>query len=153
MTKIFTALPLQKGLKHLVNEYRFECWIDRLVARNWVVYCKKPFKSAQSMVRYVGRYTHRVAISNNRIIDIKEGNIQFLYKDYNASRLTWQKMTVTADEFIRRFVWHVLPKGFHKIRHYGFLSNGRAKSMIETIRSILNDNQLNCIEKDQDFKK
>lgn len=137
-------LELAGQLSQLSIEDRFERWIDQLVNRNWVVYCKRPFADAESVVRYVGRYTHRVAISNNRIIDIKESNVRFLYKDYKASRLTWQQMVLTADEFIRRFVWHVLPKGFHKIRHYGFLSNGRSKAMIEMIRSLLNAKCPDC---------
>ena len=131
-------LQLAGQLSHLTCNNRFEHWIDQLVARNWVVYCKKPFADAQSVVRYVGRYTHRVAISNNRIMDIQNDKVRFLYKNYKDSRLTWQQIVITAEEFIRRFIWHVLPKGFHKIRHYGFLSNGRSKAMIETIRKLLN---------------
>jgi hypothetical protein len=129
-------------LANFSSEDQFEKWINKLVGRNWVVYCKRPFKDAESVVRYIGRYTHRVAISNNRIIDIKDGHVLFLYKDYKVSRSKWQQISLSADEFIRRFIWHVLPKGFHKIRHFGFLANGRSKQMVETIRSQLNETRL-----------
>jgi len=130
-------LKLPQRLSHLSAEDRFEHWIDQLVSRNWVVYCKRPFADAASVVRYIGRYTHRVAISNNRIIDVKNNDIRFLYKDYKASRVTWRQIALKSDEFIRRFIWHVLPNRFHKIRHYGFLANGRCRSKLKQIREIL----------------
>ncbi len=90
--------------------------------KEWVVYCKPPFKSAGSVVEYLGRYTHRVAISNNRILKLENGQVTFKWRDYkNSSR--WKEMTISSDEFIRRFLMHVLPRGFTKIRHYGFLSS------------------------------
>lgn len=131
-------LKLSGQIANLSIKENFERWIDRLVARNWVAYCKRPFADAQSVVRYIGRYTHRVAISNNRIVEIKDNKVRFLYKDYKASRLIWRLMSLNSQEFIRRFIWHVLPNRFHKIRHYGFLANGRCKKKIRQIRSILN---------------
>jgi hypothetical protein len=131
-------IVLPSSLSHLADPQRFERWIDRLVARNWVVYCKRPFDDAQSVIRYIGRYTHRVAISNNRIIDITNSHVRFLYKNYKASRSAWLQMTVKAEEFIRRFIWHVLPNRFHKIRHYGFLANGKCKEKVKYIRALLN---------------
>ncbi len=119
------------------NQDEFEHWIDRLVSRDWVVYCKPPFGDAEEVVRYIGRYTHRVAISNSRILDVKDGMVSFKYKDYKANRKTWKVMHLNGQEFIRRFLWHVLPTGFHKIRHFGFLANGRRKSMISLIKSLL----------------
>ena len=146
-------IALGEQQKHLTNNDNFERWIDHLVARNWVVYCKQPFEGPEAVVRYIGRYTHRVAISNNRIVMVKDGNISFLYKDYKCSQLTWQQIVLGADEFIRRFLWHVLPKGFHKIRHYGFLSNGRSKTMVESIRSLLNIKQQNIEVKKEHIVK
>jgi hypothetical protein len=89
------------------------------------------------VIRYIGRYTHRVAISNRRIVRVDNDEVDFRYKDYKANTVIWQTMTLKAQEFIRRFLWHVLPKGFHKIRHYGFLANGRSKAKIAHIKSII----------------
>lgn len=125
---------------------KFEQWLNVLVSQNWVVYCKRPFGDAEQVVRYIGRYTHRVAISNQRIVDIDGDVVSFKYKDYKAEGKLWKIMQLKAHEFIRRFMWHVLPDGFHKIRHYGFLANGRKKSSITKIRQILHgfDNQEDC---------
>ncbi|TIU44834.1 MAG: IS91 family transposase, partial [Mesorhizobium sp.] len=84
------------------------------------VFAKPPFAGPAQVLDYVGRYTHRVAISNNRLIDIEDNAVRFRWKDYRHGN--WQKvMTVASDEFIRRFLLHVLPEGFHRIRYYGFL--------------------------------
>lgn len=115
----------------------FERWIDRLVGRNWVVYCKSPFEHAEKVVKYVGRYTHRVAISNQRIIGIENGKVSFWFKNYKKAGIVWEKMQLDAQEFIRRFLWHVLPHRFHKIRHFGFLANGRCKAAVGHIRKLL----------------
>ena len=97
--------------------------------KEWVVYCKPPFKDAACVVEYLGRYTHRVAISNNRILKIENGTVTFKWRDYR-DHSRWKIMTLTADEFIRRFLMHVLPAGFTKIRHYGFLSSrGKQKKL------------------------
>lgn len=97
--------------------------------KEWVVYCKPPFKDAACVVEYLGRYTHRVAISNNRILKVENNTVTFKWRDYrDGSR--WKVMTLSADEFIRRFLMHVLPTGFMKIRHYGFLSSrGKQKKL------------------------
>ncbi len=115
----------------------FEQWIDSLVERDWIVYCKPPFGDAEQVIRYIGRYTHRVAISNRRIVSIKEGKVQFWYKDYASDKISWQKKSLGCMEFIRRFLLHVLPSGFHKIRHYGFLANGRCKQRLKRIRELI----------------
>ena len=131
-------IDLPRTLSHLSDPQQIEHWINQLVARSWVAYCKRPFTDAPSVVGYIGRYTHRVAISNNRIIDITNNQVRFLYKNYKASRTVWLQMTIKTEEFIRRFVWHVLPNRFHKIRHYGFLANGKCKEKIKYIRALLN---------------
>ena len=96
--------------------------IDACYHKEWVVYCKPPFKDAACVVEYLGRYTHRVAISNSRILSISDGKVSFKWRDYkDGSR--WKIMSLSAAEFIRRFLLHVLPKGFMKIRHYGILGN------------------------------
>lgn len=121
----------------------FERWLDRLVSRDWVVYCKSPMKTAEKVVRYIGRYTHRVAISNGRIIDVHDGNVIFRYKDYRGFKkdgILWKEMTLRVSDFISRFLKHVLPPGFHKIRNYGFLANGRAKTSVSWIKGLLSVN-------------
>ncbi|MEW5950250.1 MAG: IS91 family transposase [Thermodesulfobacteriota bacterium] len=117
----------------------FELWLDRLTSRKWVVYCKAPFKKPEQVVRYIGRYTHRVAISNQRLINIDQGQIRFRYKDYKKNRIGWQEMALSAQEFIKRFLWNVLPAGFHKIRHYGFMANSRCRERIATIINLLSE--------------
>lgn len=90
--------------------------------KEWVVYCKPPFKTAACVVEYLGRYTHRVAISNNRILMLENGQVSFKWRDYRDSS-RWKVMTIAAGEFIRRFLMHILPPRFMKIRHFGFLSS------------------------------
>jgi hypothetical protein len=101
--------------------------------KEWVVYCKPPFKTAACVVEYLGRYTHRVAISNNRILKIEGGAVTFKWRDYRDSS-RWKVMTLTANEFIRRFMMHILPAGFTKIRHYGFLSSRGKQNKLKTCK-------------------
>ena len=102
----------------------------------WVVYAKRPFAGPEQVLDYVGRYTHRVAISNNRLLDIAEDKVTFRYKDYrhDAQQKT---MTLEAEEFIRRFLLHVLPEGFQRIRYYGFLANRYREQKLARCRELL----------------
>ena len=134
-------LVIPASCKHLEKPAAFERFIDRLVARKWVVYCKPPFGDAREVVDYIGRYTHRVAISNHRLLAVDESSVQFRYKDYREDRVIWREMRLAAPEFIRRFLCHVLPSGFHKIRHFGFLANGRRKTKMAVIRKLLHDRE------------
>ncbi len=119
----FLAL-LKRQFPNIDTSLLSECY-----SKEWVVYCKPPFKDAACVVEYLGRYTHRVAISNNRILSTENGQVSFKWRDYrDGSR--WKVMTLSAEEFIRRFLMHVLPTGFMKIRHYGFLSSrGKQKKL------------------------
>jgi Putative transposase. len=102
---------------------------DNLYRKEWVVYCKKPFGNAGQVISYLGRYTHRVAISNNRITAFENGRVSFKYKDYKDAGRT-KSMSLSANEFMRRFLMHVLPRGFWKIRHYGlFASRNKIKKL------------------------
>jgi hypothetical protein len=101
-----------------------------------VVYAKRPFAGPEQVLDYVGRYTHRVAISNNRLLDIEGGQVSFRYKDYRNSNQQ-RTMTLTAEEFIRRFLLHVLPRGFHRIRYYGFLGNRFRQEKLARCRQLL----------------
>lgn len=100
----------------------FQKLLASLYQKEWVVYCKPPFKHAGAVLEYLGRYTHRVAISNSRIVKLEDDHVTFKWRDYKDNKKQ-KEMTVTADEFIRRFLIHVLPHGFTRIRHYGFLSS------------------------------
>lgn len=104
--------------------------------KNWVVYAKRPFSSPETVLDYLGRYTHRIAISNHRILSVKDNRVVFLYRDRkDSSRQT--TMTLDAGEFIRRFLLHVLPSGLMRIRHFGFLANRWKAAQLERCRKIL----------------
>ena len=102
---------------------------DQRYGRKWVVYCEKPFSSIDNLVNYLGNYTHRVAISNNRILEHKSGMVTFSYKDYKAAGLR-KRISLDAEEFIRRFLHHVLQCGFYKVRYFGFLAMCNMKSKL-----------------------
>jgi predicted Zn-ribbon and HTH transcriptional regulator len=116
-------------LQKLSDPDTFVRYLAPLYDREWVVYAKAPFGGPDRVLDYLGRYTHRVAISNNRLQELKDGQVTFAYKDYKHQH-RHKAMTVSADEFLRRFLLHVLPDGFQRIRHYGFLGNRhRAKNL------------------------
>ena len=103
-----------------------------------MVYAKPPFSGPEAVLAYLSRYTHRVAISNSRLIRFDETGVTFRYKDYRRGGADRQQvMTLTADEFIRRFLLHVLPKGFHRIRHYGLLAGATRKAHLDHVRQLL----------------
>ena len=111
--------------------------IARLRKKNWMVYAKPPFAGPEAVLAYLPRYTHRVAISNRRLIALDERGVTFRYKDYRRDGAArYGTMTLNADEFIRRFLLHVLPKGFHRIRHYGLLASGGRKDNIAHARQL-----------------
>jgi hypothetical protein len=110
----------------------------------WVVYAKPPFAGPQQVLDYVGRYTHRIAISNQRLVDMDDGHVRFHYRDYRADGPRSQKtMELAATEFIRRFLCHVLPSGFHRIRYYGLLGNRHRQTKLARCRQLLN---MRCAE-------
>lgn len=105
----------------LADPTAFRAWLAPLYAHEWVVYCKPPFRNVGRVLEYLGRYTHRVAIANSRLVSMVDGRVTFRWRDYRDGNRQKQ-MTLTADEFLRRFLLHVLPSGFTRIRHYGLLS-------------------------------
>ena len=107
----------------------FTRFLRQLFRQDWVVYAKPPFGGPEYVLQYLARYTHRVAISNHRLVSLADGNVTFRWKDY-AHGNKKRKMTVTTDEFLRRFLLHVLPRGFVRIRHFGFLSARRRRESI-----------------------
>jgi hypothetical protein len=98
---------------------------ETLYNKNWIVYAKQPFGGPEQVIEYLGRYTHKVAISNHRIVSIENGKVSFRYKDY-ADGSKQKTMTLEATEFLRRFCLHILPPGFRKIRYYGFMANANS---------------------------
>ena len=117
-------------------EEQFASILSGLYAKEWVVYSKPPFNGPETVLKYLGKYTHRIAISNHRILGMEEGKVSFLWKDY-ADGNKQKTMTLDVFELIRRFLLHVLPDGFVKIRHFGFLSNRHRKKCLETCRTLL----------------
>jgi len=116
-------------LKLLANPKAFASFLRPLFRHHWMVYCKPPFGSPQHVLRYLGRYTHRVAISNHRLVGLQDGQVTFRWRDSahgNQQRL----MTLAVEEFLRRFLLHVLPPGFVRIRHFGFLAPRRRKALL-----------------------
>ena len=123
--------------KSLADEKAFSAFLRPLFHQDWVVYSKPPFGGPEHVLQYLGRYTHRVAISNHRIVSIDPQNVTFRWKDY-AHHSRQRTMTVTCEEFLRRFLQHILPKGFPRIRSYGWLANRCRKSMLPIVRQCLN---------------
>lgn len=146
-------LIYSKKTVELEEDRSFTTWLNQVVAKKWIVYCKPPFGSPEQVVRYVGRYTHRVAISSRRIVALHQNQVVFKYKDYKNSRKSWETMSLAANEFISRFMTHILPSGFHKIRHYGFLANGRRKTTVPLIKNILNHENTEETETGTDWHK
>jgi hypothetical protein len=106
--------------------------------KNWFVYAKPPFSGPEAVLAYLARYTHRVAIANSRLIALDKRGVTFRYKDYRRNgQARYCTMTLSADEFIRRFLLHVLPKGFHRIRHYGLLASAGCKANIARARELI----------------
>jgi len=123
-------------LEDLSDSAHWGRFVRILQETNWVVYAKPPFGGPEQVLRYLARYTHRVAISNRRLISFDDGNVTFRWKDYAQNRRL-RTMTLEATEFIRRFLLHVLPKGFVRIRAYGFLSNRVRKERLRLCRKLL----------------
>ena len=135
--KFLSALRrMRKGIQGLEDDGVWRDLANTLYAKNWYVYCKRPFKTASSVLQYLGRYTHRIAISNHRILSIQDGTVTFKWRDYSDGSKE-KVMTLAAGEFIRRFLLHVLPPGFTKIRHYGFLASGVKKIKLEICRKLM----------------
>jgi Putative transposase len=122
----------------LDNIRAFKAYLAPLRKSDWVVYAKHPFGGPRAVLAYLSRYTHRVAISNRRLIAANDGGVSFRWKDYRIEGPgRWKTMTLTPHEFIRRFLMHVLPSGFHRIRHYGLLASGTRAVNIARARQLL----------------
>jgi Putative transposase/Transposase zinc-binding domain len=126
----------------LAQPKTFAAWLRPLFRKDWVVYAKPPFGGPQYVLQYLGRYTHRVAISNHRLVSFAEGKVTFRWRD-SAHHNEQKLMTLSLDEFLRRFLLHVLPKGFVRIRNFGFLANRRRATLLPLCFQLLGSPQQN----------
>ena len=133
------------GELHFFNDHSpltdpqvFADWLRPLRQQEWVVYAKRPFAGPEAVLAYLSRYTHRVAIASSRLVSFNEHGVTFRWKDYRAKGRTRHKtMTLEADEFIRRFLIHVLPRSFHRIRHYGWMANATRIVKLARARELM----------------
>ena len=131
-------LAFHGRLAHLADRSAFLRHLSPVRKKRWIVYAKPPFAGPEAVLAYLSRYTHRVAISNSRLLRFDETGVTFRYKDYRRDGSDRQQvMTLRPDEFIRRFLLHVLPKGFHRIRHYGLLASSARKASLARARQLL----------------
>ena len=130
----------------LADAKAFRRWLAPMRRCEWVVYAKRPFAGPQAVLAYLSRYTHRVAISNSRLIAMDARGVTFKWKDYRIKegarvgargKTRHKTMTLASEEFLRRFLLHVLPSSFHRIRHYGLLANGNRKANLALARELL----------------
>ena len=126
------------GLAALSDRHAFKTYLAPHRRSEWVIYAKRPFAGPEQVLAYLARYTHRVAIANSRLIDVDDEHVSFRWKDYRETGQHKSKvMRLTAGEFMRRFLIHVLPDGFHRIRHYGLFANGQRADQLEPCRKLL----------------
>jgi len=130
------TLQFHGQLRALRNPEAFAAWLRTLFRNNWMVYAKKPFGGPEHVLRYLGAYTHRVAISNSRLIALQDGNVRFRWRD-SAHANRKRVMQLAVPEFLRRFLLHLLPTGFVRIRHFGFLTNRRRSQMLPVCWRVL----------------
>jgi len=148
-------LRFPSSMESLQDRDQFLRYLEPVRKVEWVVYAKKPFAGPQQVLDYLGRYTHRVAISNNRLLDIENAHVLFRWKDYRNKKHL-KTMTLTAEEFIRRFLMHVLPDRFQRIRYYGFLSNRFRRQKLALCHQLLGSSVANTnieqSEQPQDYR-
>jgi hypothetical protein len=129
-------LRFSGNLTLLAQPKIFAAWLRPLFRKDWVIYSKPPFGGPQHVLQYLGRYTHRVAISNHRLISFADGKVTFRWRD-SAHQNQQRLMTLSVDEFLRRFLFHLLPKGFVRIRHFGFLAHRRRTVLLPLCFQLL----------------
>jgi hypothetical protein len=140
LTALHPQLKFYGKLEYLANRKAFRSYLDPARKTDWVVYAKRPFSGPNAVLEYLSRYTHRVAISNSRITGYDHQTVTFKWKDYRAKgHQRFKTMQLTADEFMRRFLIHILPTGFHRIRHFGLLANHHRKQNLQLIRQGLGE--------------
>jgi len=130
------TLQFHGSLRYLAEPHVFASWLRTLFRQDWVVYAKRPFGGPEHALRYLGAYTHRVAISNHRLVALEDGNVTFRWRD-SAHGNKKKLMKLPVDEFLRRFLLHLLPRGFVRIRHFGFLANRRRARLLPVCFELL----------------
>jgi hypothetical protein len=134
-------LTFKHGVAYLARGQAFDAFMEEQEAKSWHVYCERPFAGPEKVVEYLGRYSHRVAISNRRILSVANGRVVFSYKDYqdvDAQKRPKEKTACyTIEKFMKRFLLHVLPKGYQKIRHFGFLGGNKRHEKIALSRDLI----------------
>jgi hypothetical protein len=133
-------LQFHGSLLPLAQPRAFAAWLRVLFRHDWVVYSKRPFGGPEHVLRYLGAYTHRVAISNSRLVVLEQGNVTFRWRD-SAHGNKMRLMTLTVDEFLRRFLLHLLPRGFMRIRNFGFLANRRRATLLPLCFRLLSSSE------------
>jgi hypothetical protein len=147
MSRVYRAIYLRKLRWHLQHhaldlpieistKAEQKTWMETMYRQKWVVYAKRPFGGPKQVIEYLGRYTHKVAISNHRLLDISEPGVRFAYKDYRHAG-TKKEMTLSGPEFLRRFAQHILPPGFRRMRHFGILANSTKRCALAACRIAL----------------
>jgi len=145
----YSELVFPDSISDFKHPVRFKHLLEEATTTKWVVYAKKPFAGPEHVLNYLGNYTHRIAISNHRIVKMEDDHIHFRYKDYRTD--SQKIMVLHAAEFMRRFLLHVLPPKFIRIRHYGFLGSRLKKTKLELIRKSLNaEIQADAKEKEEE---
>ncbi len=140
LTALHPQLKFYGRLTDLGDEQAFKNYLRPVRKTSWFVYAKKPFSGPRAVLRYLSRYTHRVAISNSRIKQYDGQTVSFTWKDYRAKDVErFKMMRLSTDEFIRRFLMHVLPPRFHRIRHFGLFANHQRKQNLHCVRQLLGD--------------
>ena len=140
------------SIHHLAEPKYFAAFLRTLFRQNWVVYAKPAFGGPEQVLRYLGRYTHRVAISNHRLVSFDGERVNFRWRDYTGGN-KMRTMTVTADEFIRRFLLHVLPKGFVRIRHFGVMANFQRSQSMALCTKLLDGDPPDPFSRKPPFKR
>jgi Zn finger protein HypA/HybF involved in hydrogenase expression len=146
LQQVYQTKQLQFFGQHqaLKDKQAFDTWCQPFKKQEWVVYAKRPFAGPEAVLQYLSRYTHRVAIANSRLIHFDQQQVTFKVKDYRRKKPDrYTAMTLAVGEFMRRFLLHVLPNGFHRIRHYGLLTNTQRVKHLTKIREYLH-----CAEKE-----
>ncbi len=133
MSKVFRAKYVAELRKHKIQD---QALLDSLFTKEWVVYAKRPFGGPAQVIEYLGRYSHKVAISNHRIRDVTADHVTFTYKDYRQGSRK-KEMQLSNEEFVRRFAQHILPYRFVRIRHYGILSSSWKRGKLQRLQKLL----------------
>jgi hypothetical protein len=138
------SLRFHHGLLHLSDQRRFAAWLRTMFRHDWVVYAKRPFGGPEHVLRYLGAYTHRVAISNHRLVALHGDSVRFRWRD-SAHGNQKKLMSLPADEFLRRFLLHMLPRGFVRIRNFGFLANRRRARLLPICFQLLRGSAVHVV--------